>query len=61
MSRFAIVAASDTCSGQILASGATCSFTVRFTPVNIGARTAFVTASAARAARAALSLTGTGT
>ena len=43
--RFEILAAGDSCTGQTMAGGATCAFTVRFTPVNLGAKTAFVTAS----------------
>ena len=60
-SRFAILPAGDSCSGQIVASGATCVFTVRFTPLNMGLKTAFVTASAAQGGATGAQLFGTGT
>ncbi|MET0818142.1 MAG: choice-of-anchor D domain-containing protein, partial [Solirubrobacteraceae bacterium] len=60
-SRFAIEPTGDTCSGQTLASGATCTFTIRFTPLNMGAKTAFVTASAAQGGAGSARLDGNGT
>ena len=61
MNRFAILTAGNGCSGQILAAGAMCTFTVRFTPVNLGAKTAFVTATPAVGAPGGAGLDGTGT
>ena len=59
--RFAIEPTGNTCSGQTLAGGATCTFTIRFTPTNVGAKTAFVTASATQGGAGSARLDGTGT
>ena len=58
--RFAIEPTGNTCSGQTLAGGATCTFTIRFTPTNVGAKTAFVTASATPGGAAAAGSTAPG-
>lgn len=59
--RFAVLSAGDTCTGQSLGNGASCSFTVRFTPGNTGAKTAFVSFSAAQGGAGSARLDGTGT
>ena len=59
--RFQVLAAGDTCSDQSLSSGASCSFTVRFTPGNIGAKTAFAGFSATQGGAGSAALSGSGT
>lgn len=59
--RFQILSAGDTCSGQSLGGGASCSFTVRFSPGSIGAKTAFVEFSATQGGVGAALLNGSGT
>ena len=59
--RFQILSAGDTCSGQSLIGGGSCSLTVRFTPLNIGAKSAFVEFSADLGGVGSAALSGTGT
>jgi hypothetical protein len=59
--RFQTLSAGDTCSGQSLNGGGSCSFTVRFTPLNIGAKSAFVGFSADVGGVGSAALSGTGT
>ena len=59
--RFQVLAAGDTCSSQPLSGGASCSFTVRFTPGNIGAKAAFADFSATQGGVGSAALNGSGT
>lgn len=59
--RFQILATGDTCSDQSLSGGASCSFTVRFTPLNVGPKTAFVEFAATQGGSGAAALSGSGT
>ncbi|MEZ4399437.1 MAG: choice-of-anchor D domain-containing protein [Kofleriaceae bacterium] len=56
-----VMGATDTCTGQILAPMATCSFEVRFTPAAVGPATGLASAAAAVGGTVSLNLTGTGT
>jgi hypothetical protein len=58
---FQVLTAGDTCSNQPLSGGASCSFTVRFTPGNIGAKTAFANFSATQGGAGSAVLNGSGT
>lgn len=54
------VVGTDTCNGQTVAGGATCSVTVHMAPTTAGAKAATVTVSGSPGGAASASLTGTG-
>jgi len=57
---FALAAAGDTCTGQTLATGANCGFTVEFTPSDMAAHTGTAAVAAGTGGNSSINLTGTG-
>ena len=58
--RFQVLTAGNTCEGVVLAGGASCVFTVRFSPGNMGAKNASVNATATVGGPASAPVSGTG-